>query len=296
MNEVTLADIVRKWLDYTLHRMDLSASTVVSYRRVAAHLVVWGEDKPVSGLDLAPYAVLRREAGLAPRTLALELRIVRILFKWAQEQRHIPSTITLLCPRLKVDPRRFVLNHRTPSPSEVSKVLDAMPQDDFRTVAVVLARTGARIGEVVRLRACDLDPHGQMVTFGNVDGAAKSGARWFPVDAATMSLLTGRNVKGKMPLFQFDGVTAPIQALERRILKACDEAGVPRFTPHGLRRMVISRLMRSRVDPGTAASLTGHSVQVMLRYYQQVTDGDRRAAVEVANLTELVDADDVSGP
>ena len=66
-----------------------------------------------------------------------------------------------------------------------------------------------------------------------------------------------------------------------------------RFTPHGLRRMVVSRLMRARVDPGTAAVLTGHSVQVMLRhYYQQITDDDRRAAVEQANLGDLDDAEE----
>ena len=87
-------------------------------------------------------------------------------------------------------------------------------------------------------------------------------------------------------------MTAPIQALERRLIWACQGAEVARSTPHGLRRMVVSRLMRARVDPGTAAVLTGHSVQVVLSHYQAVTDDDRRAAADQANLGVLDDPDD----
>ena len=38
------------------------------------------------------------------------------------------------------------------------------------------------------------------------------------------------------------------------------------------------------VDPATAASLTGHSPEVMLRHYRQVTDEGRRRAVIRAGL------------
>lgn len=77
----------------------------------------------------------------------------------------------------------------------------------------------------------------------------------------------------------------------RRLHRACKLAAVSRFTPHGLRRMVVS-LMQARVDLGTAAVLTGHSVQVMLGHYQHVTDDDRRAAAEQAELGVPVDPDD----
>ncbi len=61
------------------------------------------------------------------------------------------------------------------------------------------------------------------------------------------------------------------------------------FPPHGLRRRVVGRRIRARIDAGTAATLTGHSVHVMLRFYQVVTDEDRREAAERANLGVLVD-------
>jgi hypothetical protein len=66
--------------------------------------------------------------------------------------------------------------------------------------------------------------------------------------------------------------------------RACTAAGVKPFTPHGFRRMVVDRMIRGGIDPATAASLTGHSVEVMLRCYRKVTDDDRRQAVLKAGL------------
>ncbi len=56
------------------------------------------------------------------------------------------------------------------------------------------------------------------------------------------------------------------------------------YTPHGLRRMVVDPMLRAGVDPATAASLTGHSVVVMLRFDLQVAEVDREAAVAIATL------------
>ncbi len=246
---------------------------------------------------MAEYVFLRRQAGIAPRTIALELRVASAAFSWAQSERLVGPDAKLRVPRLKIDPNRFVLNHRTPTPGEAAKVIDAMPDDDWKLAVLLLARTGARVGEVVSLRGCDLDEEGRRVAFGAVDGARKTGVRWFPLDEDTTRALRGRSERRTDPLLDFGTVTAPIQAVERRVARACKLAEVSRFTPHGLRRMVVNRLMRARVDPGTAAALTGHSIQVMLRYYQQVTDEDRRAAAERANLGVLVDsADSLTDP
>lgn len=288
--ELTLDEVTRRWLRHIQARLDLTEASLVTYRRVGAHVLAWGEGRSLVGLDLAPYAQLRRDAGLAPRTLTLELRVIGVLFRWAVATGLAPAAGTLRVPRVKVDPKRFVVNHSTPKPSEVARVLDEMAPDDFRLALLVIARTGARVGEVLRLRRCDVDRRTGRVMFGHVDGASKSGVRSFPLDAATLAEFSARPRTGVAPLFDFGEITRPIQALERRLAHACDAAGVPRFTPHGLRRMVVSRLMRAQVDPGTAATLTGHSVQVMLRHYQQVTDADLRDAVTRAGLGELVDS------
>ncbi|GDX82541.1 hypothetical protein LBMAG42_43520 [Deltaproteobacteria bacterium] len=293
--ELTLDEVTRRWLRHVQGRLDLSEASLVTYRRVGAHVQAWGEGRSLVGLDLAPYAQIRRNAGLAPRTLCLELRVIGVLFRWAVTTGLAPAAGTLRVPRVKVDPKRFVVNHSTPNPSDVARVLDEMAPDDFGLALLVIARTGARVGEVLRLRGCDVDRRTGRVSFGQVEGASKSGIRSFPLDASTLAELAPRPRTGTAPLFDFGEITCPIQALERRMARACDAAGVPRFTPHGLRRMVVSRLMRAQVDPGTAATLTGHSVQVMLRHYQQVTEGDQRAAVARAPLGDLVDSADGGG-
>lgn len=289
----TLATVVSQWLDETQMRVDLAASTMGTYVRVGKHLQAWGKDVAVVGVvRMAGYVIVRREAGIAPRTIALELRVASAAFNWAQREGIVGQDARLRLPRLKIDPNRFVLNHRTPTPGEAARVIEAMPEDDWKLAMLILARTGARVGEVVALRRCDRDEEGRRVAFGAVDGACKTGIRWFPIDEFTARALRGRSDRSTRPLLDFGEVTAPIQALERRLIWACQAAEVARFTPHGLRRMVVSRLMRARVDPGTAAVLTGHSVQVMLSHYQAITDDDRRAAADQANLGTLEDPDD----
>lgn len=277
-------EIVRQWLSQTQRRVDLAASTKVQYRRVAAHLIAFHCDHDDANALLA-YVESRRACGLAPRTIALELRVVSVATHWAARTLGVGAVPVL--PRIHVDPRRFALNHRTPTPAEAAAALRAMPHDDWRVAARLIATTGARIGEVVTLRSVDVDVPAGRVAFGASEGASKTGLRWFPLDAATLRELTGRTGRGREPLFVFGGVTAPIQGLQRRLTRACDVAGVPRFTPHGLRRMVIGRLLRAQVDPATAAALTGHSIEVMLKYYREVTDDDRRLAAERAMLGVL---------
>ncbi len=283
------AILIRRWLEYTNQRTELSAATRVCYRRVVGHLIHWAEIREGRTFDFGDYVSGRRAAGMAPRTIALELRVAHAAIRWAERERLVPPAMVFRIPRIKIDRQCFRLNHRTPTPGEAHRAITAMPADDWALAMLLLARTGARVGEVVTLRGIDLDEAAGVLEFGAVAGAAKTGCRRFPLDATSLGQLMGRSSRGTGPLLDFCGARAPIQGLQRRLRRACAQAGVPRFTPHGLRRMVVVRLLKARVDPGTAATLTGHSVQVMLRYYQQVSDEDRRTAAEAAQLGVLED-------
>jgi integrase/recombinase XerC len=277
-------DIIGKWLDTAKRRPDLAKSTKVAYARIAQHLIAW---RPAAedAITLPEYVAARREAGAAPRTIALELRVLSVATHWAE--RHLDAGRAPVLPRIRVDPRVFVLNHRTPTPSQAAAALRAMPADEWHLVARLIAATGARVGEVLALRSIDLELSAGRIALGASEGASKTGMRWFPLDAATLRTLEGREGGGREPLLKLGRVKAPIQGLGRRLRRACDAANVPRFTPHGLRRMVVGRLLRAQVDPATAASLTGHSIEVMLKHYREVTDEDRRRAAERAMLGVL---------
>jgi integrase len=281
----TLAELAEKWAAIGLKRK-LASSTRVSYAAAARHLLRWGAALDPARLDLHDYIAFREMDRVSPRTILLELRVARILLRWARKTGQFPVGHVLEIPALKFDRRAFVVNHRTPKPDEVARMLAAMPDDEWRLAALLLARTGARIGEICHLRSCDLDRRIGELRLGAVSDASKSGVRTFPLDADSLRRLAGRDRRGEAPLVDF-GVKAADKGLARRIARACEAADVARFTPHGLRRMVVRRLLKAGVDPGTAASLTGHSVQVMLRYYQEIDDEDRREAAEQAGLGDI---------
>lgn len=278
------AHLIRLWLAHVDKRTELSPATRVCDRRVAAHLLAWARGQDSRTLDLGDYARQRTALDIAPRTVALELRVAHAAVRWAERERLVPPAMVFRIPRIRIDRHRYRLNHATPTPEEAHRVLQMMADDDWRLALSLIARTGARVGEVVVLRGFDLDEAAGILELGTVRGAMKTGCRRFPLDSTSLQQLRGRSARGPLPLFDFGGSRAPIQGLQRRVRQACADADVPRFTPHGLRRMVVVRLLKAQVDPGTAATLTGHSVQVMLRYYQQVSDEDRRHAAEMAQL------------
>ena len=263
--EHTVGHVVDVWLSDMQQRVDLAAVTKSEYGRLMAHLLAWGQRRALARIDLRQYVTARREQGAAPRTLVLELGMIRTVFKWARESNLIPPFSLLKIPRIKVDPLRFEHNHVTPTPSEAARAIAAMDDDDWKLAMLLIARTGARVGEVVNLRSRDLDEAGKRIAFGATDESSKTGMRWFPLDAASLHELRGRGGRGNRPLFDFDGRMDPREALRHRLELACYKAGVTWFTPHGLRRMVVGRLIRAKIDAGTAATPRGPDRQQRFR-------------------------------
>ncbi|MFT5582574.1 MAG: integrase [Cognaticolwellia sp.] len=133
----------------------------------------------------------RRRQGLADRSIYLELSILRIAVRWAEQEKLLDLVTPLRLPKLRIDPKQFKANHNTPTPAEAGLVIAAMPRDDWRLAVSVLARTGARVGEVVSLRARDLDERRGTLLLGGVEGASKTGSRLFPLDEHSARALQG---------------------------------------------------------------------------------------------------------
>ena len=179
----------------------------------------------------------------------------------------------------KVDQSTYVINHRTPTPGDVAAVLKHM-DGDYRLGVLLLFATGARIGEVCNLRRKEVEATG-VSTLGS-----KNRSRRVPLRSEIVAEVMDRLDGSDDYLLDFPAKDRK-QALRSRLKRACKAAGIAPFTPHGLRRLVVDTMARNGVDAGTAASLTGHSPVVMLRFYRQVTDEDRARAVEVSGLGDL---------
>ena len=288
----TFGELFDRWFARQKERPDLAPKTVDHYDKAARHLVAWLRDTSVQHLDrdtIERYRDNRLREGASPRLLVQELRVWSMAWRWGNEAAMVPARSF---PRVVVKVEGFVLNHHTPDPADVRKVIEAAT-GDARLAIELLAVTGARVSEIADLRECDVEVDGKRVTL-RLNG--KTGTRSFPLPAELAARVRGRSTPNEDPVFARFGVPR-CNALRTRLARACRRAKVKVFTPHGLRRMVVDRMLRAGVDPATAASLTGHSVVVMLRHYRQVSEVDREAAVRRASLATFpVEDNVVEGP
>ncbi|MFM2245385.1 MAG: Phage integrase family, partial [Pseudomonadota bacterium] len=108
----------------------------------------------------------------------------------------------------------------------------------------------------------------------------KTGPRTVPlVDAAVEAirmLVTDAQPEPDQPLFTVKFLRTKFGL---RLKAACAEAGVAVFSPHGLRRYGVTQLYRSGADPSVAAAISGHSPEVAMAFYRQVSADDLRSAM-----------------
>ncbi|MBK9369872.1 MAG: tyrosine-type recombinase/integrase, partial [Deltaproteobacteria bacterium] len=215
-------------------------------------------------------------AGLTQRGVNARQRLLRAAARWAAaEERltHKPLPVVRLRSAERVNSRLH------PTEAEALAALREM-SGETGLAATVLAITGARVSEVVDLKRGDLD-----LSSGWLRLSGKTGPRRFPLIAELRALLGDRasSTNGSLvatnpdaPLFRWL-MRAPEGAVRDQLAHACRRARVPRFTPHGLRRMVVNRILRAGADITAAAELMGHSPSVMLSYYRRVSSEDRAA-------------------
>jgi integrase len=273
----TIAELVQRWWEYQASRPDLAPSTIDNYTKDIRHILAWIGAVLTALVDRGTLEVYRDDRlreGAAPRTVQLELRILRMAWRWGADRGLVPSREL---PPVKVRVDGYVINHRTPDLVDIAPVL-ALLSGPIALVFQLLAITGARVSEICAVRRTDLDRRCSLLTL-----VGKTGLRVFPLPEEIASSLV-RHFEGHDGPLVAGSRKVATQNVRDRLHGACKAAGVESFTPHGFRRMVVDRMARSGVDVATAASLTGHSVEVMLRFYRQVSDEDRRLAVIKAGL------------
>ncbi|MCK6522108.1 tyrosine-type recombinase/integrase [Myxococcota bacterium] len=282
----TVADLVTQWMEARERDPQLKPQTLMSYAARAKGVLAAVGDEPLT--DLGPGFMERLRdrliaAGLTQRGVNARQCLIRSAARWAAEEErltHRPLPVVRLRSAERVN-----LDY-TPTEAEALAALREM-SGETGLAATVLAITGARVSEVVNLKRGDLDLSGGWLRLNG-----KTGPRRFPLIAELRVLLGDRvsSTDGSpqptdpdAPLFRWL-LRVPDAAVRDQLAEACRRAGVPRFTPHGLRRMVVNRILRAGADITAAAELMGHSPSVMLSYYRRVSSEDRAAGVAQAGL------------
>lgn len=280
----TVRDLLECWLFTQEQRADLADSSKAVQRASCVRLGKHAGDVRLDRLDLATMEAYRDRSGYAGRTVRLDLGFLRAASTWGHA-RGLPCPREL--PDLRLNIRRRY-NDRTPEHREVVAVLAQL--DGWHRLAVLLlAATGARVGEVASLTWERVDLAAREITV-----IGKTGKRVVPVldadviDALRAARDAAAEPAGRLWSVGHDSVRSGVlQVLDR----ACDAAGVLRFTSHGLRRYVVTRLIDSGVDPAIAAEVTGHSIAVAMRLYREVTPSRVREAVKRARLGAFAGAE-----
>lgn len=276
----TVLDLLETYVAAQLERQDLASRTKDIYALSGRRLVAEIGSVRLDRLDRRTLETLRDgllRKGLASRTVELDLNILRRAWGWGRPIGLTPDR-DLHRPQVKVRPTR---EKRTPTPDEFHRVLDQLSGWP-RLLVLILGTTGCRAGEGIALRWGDID-----LDRAELRVSGKTGPRVVPIAPALAAELEAleRGADGArlLPV----GTHTAQQSISQRYLKqACAKAGVPYFTPHGLRRMVIDQLYTAGTDVGTVAQMLGQSAVVALRHYRQATSLDKRSAVERARLGE----------
>jgi len=282
----TVNHLMTQWMASRERDPQLKPQTLVCYAtRAKSVQTAIGEE---SLTDLGPALMERLRdrliaMGLTQRGVNARQRLLRSAARWAaEEERLTHRPLPVIRPRTA----DHVNCDYTPTEAEALTALREM-SGETALAATVLAITGARVSEVVYLKRRDVD-----LQCGWLHLQGKTGARRFPLIGELRALLGSRGLGAvdavgsgdtDAPLFRWQ-MGVPEDAVRDQLALACRRAGVPRFTPHGLRRMVVNRILRAGADITAAAELMGHSPSVMLSYYRRVSSEDRAVGVAKAGL------------
>lgn len=291
----TVADLINAWKDWQQERNEAGKLADESYTRYKITAAYW--IKPLG--DLAAKRLTRDPvesavngwltAGSAPRTVEFAVRLLRMVLRWGFH-RDLCGAPDLkgVAPVIRED--EFVYCGTTPTPPEFGKVLDKLPKSHRGRALHLQAIVGARVGEIAALKPSDYQRDtGILFLSGADEGRGRKGKkarRGFPLPPEGRQLVLEQIARRADDpdgyLFPMGAHAAP--SLNGLLSDTCKRAGVPRFSTHGLRRMVVMRMLDAGNNAKTVSKLTGHSLKTLLAHYVRPTPDHLQQAVRRASL------------
>lgn len=218
-------------------------------------------------------------ATYADSTVDLTMIHLGAAWRWGRSAGLTPDhPLTLPKPKPKAK-RVRAYNRYTPTGAEVAATIDELPDDWRRLVVELLWATGARIGEVSKVGwdAFDLGERPALL----VGVRSKTGARRVPLNGSITALLRATKARTSEHRYWHGHDRPAHHTLHQALSRACDAAEVPRWTPHGLRRLALTDMCLAGVPVHVAAAIAGNSGKMVLEVYAQVRAENAVDAVAV---------------
>lgn len=257
-----------------LHRKkpDLAEATRGAYANQAGHLVrIIGHVyvRTLRRVHVDAYIDQRIAEGVGVETRRKELLLLRCALQMARQLgAHAAEPPETLLPKLRTvyTPRERWLEFE-----EYEQVMQKL-SSERRLQVLVACYSGARKGELQRMRWEDVDwKRGGIVVHQT---KPKKTTRFVPLpEELRAALEAGRKQRG--PLL------ASFNNLYRDVQRACEAAGVARFSLNDCRRTFASWMVQGGVPAFTVAKLMGHTSPAMVhRVYGRLSDDSLRQAAD----------------
>jgi integrase len=297
-----LARYLDVWLDWK--RPEIRASSYRQYEHIVrVHLVPGLGNRPLGKLSAADVqhflADRASQPGLAPNTVRLIARVLRMSLKRAHELGLVASNVALLAAPTR--DKRQVRNTAPLSTGQLERLLDASQGRSMEHLFALAAATGLRKSELLGLRWSDVDFEvgrlfvrqalvwlpGQPWSFD----APKTdqGTRQFPLIPPARAALKAQ--RARVAALQLQAPAGAWQDLDlvfpselgtplhpsnvnrelKKVLRLADLD--PTQTFHNLRHGAATYLLEGGVDPRVVMDLMGWSQMSMLQRYQAVRSG-----------------------
>lgn len=280
---ITVQDLLETWAAAQNSRADTSDHTKRSATTGANRLVEYGlGDVRLDRIDrgsLERWRDASLRSGAAGSTVMRDLKRLRSAWEWAREQGLAPNR-TLPRVRVEARAREPVYTRYTPSRAEIAQILGLVRPEWIRRSLVLLASTGARIGEIASLKWAQVSHDCAWI-----EVRGKTGARRVPLHpSVAVEVREWERGEPTAPVLGVSYNTA-VARTQRELGRVSEDVlKIPRVSPNGLRRAMVDALYRAGVPIDVEAALLGHSPQTAIAVYRQVADEDRASAVVRAGV------------
>lgn len=248
--------------------------------------------KPLTSLvsaDVERFLNHRSGKGLAPKTIILDVKIIRSALNHARRQGIIPTN-----PAEAVElPKMKGVERGTFTPAEV-KILVDTAQDEWKTLILLAFYTGARLSDCCRMTWADTDLSAATLTYTQAKTGEKVTVPLHSDLLAHLETLAGTDKPEVFIMSRMAGLaTGGRHGLSETFKRIMRKAGVDlqpvksagvrqlsRRTFHALRHSFTSALANQGVAPELRMKLTGHKTESVHRGYTHHELEKLRAAVE----------------
>jgi integrase len=237
------------------------------------------------------YKQKRKEDGVTPRTINIELACLRHMFnmalKWGKAQKNPMMEVKLFKEPEGKD--------RILSPEEEVKLLEAVQASKkgkhLEPIILTGLFTGMRKGEILNLRWSNVDFKSRVIT---VEGTKSGYLRKIPMSSKLTETLDHVRRKTQNEFVFSDETGKPYKSFRTAWEQALKKAGIEDLTFHSLRHTFGTRLGMKGYDIKTIAELMGHrDIKMTMRYSHPTPEHKRRAVESLNEVTTIFTTEEV---